>query len=148
MTRWTVLLMTCLGMFSYSISSVSEPSFEQQAIAERIKPVGKVRLTTDKTVNEPVSKSMSQPVKTVAEASGQTGKAIYTKYCTVCHASGLAGAPIAQKKSDWEVRGDKGIDALVETASKGVNAMPAKGTCMSCSTAELKSAIEYMLPKD
>ena len=148
MIRRAVLIMTSLGLLITSISSVSEPSFEQQAIAERIKPVGKVRLTTDKTENEPVSKSMSQPANNVAEASGQTGKAIYTKYCTVCHASGLAGAPIAQKKSDWEVRGGKGIDALVETASKGLNAMPAKGTCMSCSTAELKSAIEYMLPKD
>jgi cytochrome c5 len=40
-----------------------------------------------------------------------------------------------------------GIDALVASAKKGKNAMPPMGTCMDCSDAELKAAIEFMLPK-
>jgi cytochrome c5 len=34
---------------------------------------------------------------------------------------------------------------MLATAKKGKGAMPPKGTCMGCSDADLKAAIEYMV---
>jgi cytochrome c5 len=79
----------------------------------------------------------------------KTGKDTYQTYCTVCHASGLAGAPKYQSKEDWLARcQQKHLKGLVESAIKGLNAMPAKGTCESCQENDIREAIEYMVPKD
>jgi len=75
------------------------------------------------------------------------GQEIYTKTCAMCHATGLAGSPKVGDKAAWAPRIAQGIDALVASATKGKGAMPPKGTCNSCSTSELKSAIEYMISK-
>jgi|LauGreDrversion4_2_1035121.scaffolds.fasta_scaffold87759_2 cytochrome c5 len=81
--------------------------------------------------------------------AGKTGSEIYQTYCTVCHASGLAGAPKFQSKQDWLPRcQQKHMKGLVESAIKGLNAMPAKGTCESCQENDIREAIEYMVPKD
>jgi cytochrome c5 len=77
------------------------------------------------------------------------GKETYQTYCTVCHASGLANAPKFQDLEDWRARcKSKYLQGLVNSAIKGLNAMPAKGTCMSCSEEDIKQAILYMVPTD
>jgi cytochrome c5 len=77
------------------------------------------------------------------------GKETYQTYCTVCHASGLAGAPKFQDKSDWTPRcQSKHLKGLLASAIKGLNAMPAKGTCASCLEEDIQQAILYMVPKD
>ena len=81
--------------------------------------------------------------------SGKSAKDIYQTHCTVCHASGLAGAPKYQSKEDWLPRCEqKHLKGLVESAIKGLNAMPAKGTCESCQENDIREAILYMVPKD
>ncbi len=84
-----------------------------------------------------------QPSSSQAE-----GKATYDQYCSMCHASGLAGAPKFQNEDEWKARlATHGINGLVHHAMTGVNgAMPPKGSCMTCSEQQLKDAIEYMLP--
>jgi cytochrome c5 len=76
------------------------------------------------------------------------GKATYEQYCSMCHASGLAGAPKFQNAEEWNSRlKTHGIDGLVHHSMEGVNGvMPPKGSCMSCTEQQLKDAIEYMLP--
>ena len=69
----------------------------------------------------------------------------YDKSCKVCHATGAAGAPKTGDAAAWAPRMEKGMEALVASVNNGLNAMPPKGTCMACSDAELKGAIEYML---
>lgn len=77
-----------------------------------------------------------------------SGEETYQKYCSVCHRDGIAGAPKFRDKKDWQPHLDnKTIDDLVAIATKGVNAMPAKGTCFECSDEDLKNAIQYMLPQ-
>lgn len=73
------------------------------------------------------------------------GKATYDTYCVACHMSGVAGAPVFGDKDLWAPRIAKGMDALLVSATNGLNAMPPKGTCMSCSDEDLKAAIEYMV---
>lgn len=73
------------------------------------------------------------------------GAAIYNKTCAVCHAAGVANAPKLGDKAAWAPRIGLGVDALVASVSAGKGAMPPKGTCMDCSDADLKSAVEYMI---
>lgn len=78
-------------------------------------------------------------------AAGNDGEAVYQKACKTCHAAGIANAPKLGDSAAWAPRIAKGNDALFESVKNGLNAMPPKGACMSCSDAELRSAMEYMV---
>ena len=73
------------------------------------------------------------------------GKDIYTRSCQVCHTTGAAGAPKLGDKNAWAPRIAKGTDAMFSSVLNGVNAMPPRGTCMSCSEDELRAAMQYMI---
>jgi cytochrome c5 len=73
------------------------------------------------------------------------GQKIYQTSCQACHATGAAGAPKLGDKEAWAPRIATGMDAMLTSAINGKNAMPPKGACMSCSDADLKAAIEYMV---
>ena len=45
----------------------------------------------------------------------------------------------------WGPRAATGMDALMNSALNGKNAMPARGLCGTCSDDELQAAVEYML---
>jgi len=73
-----------------------------------------------------------------------TGEETYNTYCHVCHATGVANAPKLDDAAAWAPRIAQGMDVLLQSAINGKNAMPPRGTCMSCSDDDLKAAIEYM----
>ena len=73
------------------------------------------------------------------------GEKIYKQSCQACHANGVANSPKPGDKAAWAPRIATGMDAMLAVAKKGKGAMPPKGTCMSCSDDDLKSAIEYMV---
>ena len=68
----------------------------------------------------------------------------YNKTCAVCHAAGAAGAPKTGVAAEWEERMAKGMDALVASVDKGMNAMPPKGMCFDCSADDFAALIEFM----
>ncbi len=72
----------------------------------------------------------------------------YAKSCAICHASGVANAPKTNDASAWEPRLAKGMETLVGSVNKGLNAMPPKGMCFDCSDEETKALIEYMANSD
>jgi len=84
---------------------------------------------------------MAGSVSSVLAASGEE---TYNTYCHVCHATGVAGAPKFGDKDLWAPRIAQGMDVLLHSAINGKNAMPPKGTCMTCTDDDLKAAIEYM----
>ena len=75
------------------------------------------------------------------------GEAVYNRVCVACHATGVSGAPIMGNKEAWASEIKEGIDQLVIDSIKGEGAMPPKGGCMTCSDAEIKAAVEYMVQK-
>jgi cytochrome c5 len=86
--------------------------------------------------------SMDQPMVS-AEISG---KDLYGKRCSSCHATGKEGAPKSDDFQAWGPRiAAKGIDGLTASAVNGHNKMPSRGGLVSVNDAELKSAIEYMI---
>lgn len=95
-----------------------------------------------KTMILAITAMLMTPVAAMAERDGET---LYNTKCMACHMTGAAGAPIMGKADQWGPRAAMGIDALLQSAITGVNAMPPKGTCMDCTDSELKGAIQYML---
>jgi cytochrome c5 len=79
-----------------------------------------------------------------AAASGK-GKEIYQASCFACHGTGAAGAPMLGDKAAWAPRIAQGMDTLMSHTIDGFNAMPAKGLCFTCSDADLKATVEYMI---
>jgi cytochrome c5 len=63
----------------------------------------------------------------------------------MCHATGAAGAPRFGNGGEWAPRIAKGMDALMVSALNGLNAMPPRGLCATCSDAELQAAVQYMV---
>jgi len=108
-----------------------------QALIERIKAVGEVCQAG----------ANCDAAATAAPAGGakaaRSGADIAAKNCAMCHGTpGIPGAP--RTAAEWKPRvAAKGIDGLVASATKGINAMPPKGMCMDCSPAELKAAIQH-----
>ncbi len=110
------------------------------AIAERLKPVGTVCMAGDPCAEE---------AGTVASAGGgepRSGDAVYGQYCTACHGSGILEAPKTGDTAAWEARlaAAGSIEDLTQSAIAGVGAMPPKGTCADCSDDEIMAAIQHM----
>jgi cytochrome c5 len=80
----------------------------------------------------------------IAQAADQAIIDHYNKSCTICHAVGVAGAPKTGDVAQWAPRLEKGMDALLLSVDKGLNAMPPKGMCYDCSAADMQALIEYM----
>ena len=78
-------------------------------------------------------------------AAAVDGQKVYQAACQACHAAGVAGAPKLGDKEAWAPRIAKGEDALLASVNNGLNAMPPKGACMSCSEDDLRAAVEYMV---
>ena len=100
------------------------------------------RLTPYGTVNRAV---IEEVTLAAAPAAPLTGTEIYDTYCATCHAMGVGGAPTFADNAAWAPRIAKGMDTLMSSTLNGINAMPAKGLCMSCSDEELTDAVTYMV---
>ena len=78
-----------------------------------------------------------------------TGEKVYKGTCSICHKSGLKGAPRMGKKQDWEARLAQGNEVLYERAIKGYigkkGSMPSRGSNAKLSENEVKAAVDYMV---
>ena len=87
--------------------------------------------------------------ETVEIASGPSGKEIYTKYCQLCHADGLAGAPKVGDVPEWAARSEAGLATLYKHAIEGFQGeagmMPPKGGFSQLSDEEVQASVDYML---
>ena len=140
-----------------------------QSVVENIKPVGQVCLTDQSCVGtliysastpkiatsavivtkEEIS-SFEEPTNTVAQTEHQTPKTFdaastYQMSCFACHGTGAAGAPLLGEVEVWEEILAKGIEVVMANVINGLNAMPARGLCVSCSDDDLKSLVDYMV---
>lgn len=118
----------------------AEMKAEAKAVAERISPVGRLKVADKGKVMDSLIPA--------ANAAG-SGKAVYEATCSVCHKAGVAGAPKFGDKAAWKDRIAKGKDTLYEHALKGfqgtVGFMPAKGGNTNLSDQEVKAAVDHMV---
>lgn len=100
----------------------------KEAVAARIKPVA------DVAIGE----------ATTAEKGQRSGEQIYKTTCAACHDTGAAGAPKLGDKTGWAKRIAGGQKSLVDSAIKGVRAMPPRGGDSSLSDAEVERAVVFI----
>ncbi len=150
---FSIMLLVVVGVLVLLVAKGMGPvlnphnaDMSDKAIASRIEPVAK--LNTGDPIQPPA------PKKAAASAGGgetRGGEAVFNSACTACHTAGIAGAPKVGDPAAWGPRIEKGLDTLVKHAINGFNGetgvMPPRGTCGTCSDAELKNAVEYMVSK-
>lgn len=128
-----------ISMCGFSLMLYASDETLRDEIQLRIQPVGKVFVQSRAKADNKISSS--------GRAEEQPGQDIYQRHCVVCHKDGLAGAPRFRNQQDWNQRLDgRTLDDLLVSSLKGLNAMPAKGTCTGCNEDDLKAALSYMLP--
>ncbi len=130
-------LKTWLGMLTavVAVFTVQAQDMSDEAIKERIQPLGKVHVAGDE----------AQAAAAGGGGGAKSGEEVYQTACMACHGAGVLGAPKLQVAADWQPRLDeRGLDGIWENALNGYNAMPPRGTCATCSDDEIKAAIEYM----
>jgi len=119
-----------------------------EIVVENIKPVGEVYIAGESEPPASAAVPAAEVVATAengAAATPKSGEEVYNSNCVACHATGAAGAPKIGDAAAWAPRIAAGMDALLANATNGLNAMPPKGLCMSCSQAELQGAIDYII---
>lgn len=122
------LLVVLVGIFFLPNSKkMNDPEAEAQAVAERLQPVGRVEVK-------------------VASGGGaaRTGEEVYKAVCAACHAAGALGAPKFGDAAAWGPRIKTGYEALLTSALKGKNSMPAQGGG-DTSDLEVGRAVVYMV---
>ncbi|MCE4538884.1 c-type cytochrome [Pelomonas sp. P7] len=133
---WAVLLafvvpILVIILLANYVSTDTKPAagtgaLDAQAVAERIAPVGRVEV---KDAND--------------AAALRTGEQVFQAQCSTCHASGALGAPKLGDAGAWGPRIKNGVEALLTSALKGKNNMPAQGGG-EFSDFEIHRAVVYM----
>ena len=142
MIQRIALLAVCalLGLFVLVATGDDEDDWKRiQAIAENLKPFGKVCL---------LGEDCGVAAAIVLDAprgTGLSGKGVYDKFCAACHEEGEADAPLVASEA-WEPRVAQGYDVLLKHTKEGFGEqMPAMGNCVDCTDDELEAAILYMI---
>ena len=158
-TRLLVLVLANLGLLLFGNAAVA-----QQSIEDNIRPAGQVCLAGQSCVGNTVGTAAPAPapaaapqavataavevaveiVEAVAEVAAFDVESTYQMSCFACHGTGAAGAPILGDADAWTERMAKGMDAVMVNVMNGINAMPAKGLCMTCSEDDLLALVNYM----
>ncbi|HDZ08738.1 c-type cytochrome [Pseudohongiella sp.] len=129
------LLVLSLGL----AGSVWAQSMSEQQIAERLQPAGNVCLAGEECA------SGGATVAASAASAVFSAEATYNQYCAMCHNTGMAGAPERSNAAHWEARiADAGIDTIVSNAISGINAMPPRGMCSTCSDDQIAELVDYL----
>ncbi|MCP5150194.1 MAG: cytochrome c5 family protein [Ectothiorhodospiraceae bacterium] len=140
--------MICMFFLARVLGSAA---FEEQrnapsAVAERIAPVGSVRVGDPSAQTAaPVTTAAATPA--AAPAAARSGDDVYNTVCAACHVAGVAGAPKMDDKAAWQTRMDAagGVEGLVASVMNGKGAMPPRGGNASLSDAEVHAAVEHVL---
>lgn len=136
-----------LGTFSAAAQDI-------QRIVNNIAPVGQVCLAGQNCDGAAPASAPAAPAAapvaatTAAAPTGFDAAAVYQQNCFACHGSGAAGAPKLGDRAAWEERMAKGMDQVVANAINGVNVMPPKGMCMTCSDDDIRALVEYMVSRN
>ena len=132
------LVMVFIGYKSFTTpnsDSSHSNSMVDNAVLERIKPIGEVRIDTSKMVASTESN----------ESTERSGEETYNSKCAGCHTSGAMGAPKYASLEDWSTRIDLGLEKLTLSAIAGKGGMPPRGACMDCTDNEIKDTVQYIL---
>tara|TARA_R100001039_G_scaffold7881_1_gene3680 strand:- start:4699 stop:5175 length:477 start_codon:yes stop_codon:yes gene_type:complete len=118
-------------------NATAPASMDEEAVAERIKPVAEVNIGEPPAVQAAPAEEDTN--------TGGAGEQIVTQVCAACHGAGLMNSPKIGNAADWAPRIEKGIDTLHKHAIEGFNMMPAKGGRSDLSDEAIMEAVDYMV---
>ena len=134
--------MLAVPVAAMALWAVGAQAATDEAIAERIKPVGQVCVQGEEC------KGAVAVASAPAAGGAMSADDIVNKFCGTCHGAAAAamGAPAAGDAAAWKTRADAagGFDGLLKHAIEGIRAMPPRGTCAACSDDDLAGAIRKM----
>lgn len=107
--------------------NAEHPAMSDEAVAERIKPAGKVVFG-----------------EAPAAKGSKTGEDVYKQTCATCHSTGALNAPKLGDKAAWAKLIKEGLDTITADAIKGIRQMPARGGNPDLTDAEVQRAVIYM----
>lgn len=137
-----IILYFLAGMLG---SQISEGRSEE-VILKNIKPVGQVNIAGEAdAAGAAAVPAMTAGAGAAPAAEPMSAEQIYQANCLACHSTGAAGAPRTGDAAAWAPRLAKGMDTLVSNAINGLNTMPPKGLCMTCSDDDLRGVVEYIV---
>lgn len=73
------------------------------------------------------------------------GETVYSRFCVMCHKTGMNGAPKYGNKQAWAPRIAQGKQTLYHAAIHGLRGMPPKGGISGLYDQEVKDAVNYMV---
>ncbi|HEY5679896.1 MAG TPA: c-type cytochrome [Pseudomonadales bacterium] len=145
-------LLIGLALSGVALVAHAVPPGSEDEIRARTAPMGALCRAGENCSGFGAPAAMSAPAVAGAQApagapaaAAQSGEQIYNQFCVACHAVGVANAPKLGDVAAWADRIAKGMDVLMASTLNGINAMPAKGTCMTCTDADLQAAVDYMV---
>ena len=145
MIRRCALIASCALLGLIVLTAIGEDEEEwkrREAIAANLKPFGKLCLVGEDCGS--VGSFVYDP--DMPRGTGLSGKGVYDKYCLVCHAEGVADAPLVANEEMWAPRVAQGYDVLLQHTKDGYGEeLPAKGNCFDCTDSELEAAIRYLI---
>ena len=113
--------------------------------AERIKPVAGVYVGEDGAAAIQQAAVEAAPAAPAVAFDGSLdGEMIYNSVCSACHGTDALGAP-QPGSAELAQRAENGMDAMMQNALNGLNAMPARGGRADLSDEQMQAVIEFML---
>jgi cytochrome c5 len=85
-----------------------------------------------------------EPIDRSRPPARRSGAQIVVSQCSICHETGVGGAPRIGDREAWVGRARDGFESLVVSATRGHGAMPARGGLADLTDPELRSAVEFM----
>lgn len=153
-----IIMLANFSVGSHRIGETDDKANSPEAIARRIAPATSLEVDSSRgsVPSQPAAaapKSAAGPAIAMAvpavvpasTATASSGGDVYKASCSVCHATGVAGAPKAGDKAGWGARIAKGKPLLYDHAIKGFNAMPAKGGNPALADDDVKAAVDYLV---
>lgn len=130
-------LLTVLGssLLAMTVVFAANAAMDDQSIRERTMPIGNVCLEGEEC----------GAASAAADEGPKGPEDIYAASCQACHGTGALNAPKFGDAGAWSERSAKGVDALIANAINGINAMPPRGTCASCSDDDIAATVQYIL---
>lgn len=104
-----------------------------------------IKNTVQYIVSQSTGAHAAAPAAAPRQLTLADGKQIYEQYCQACHNGAYPGAPKTGDKAAWQPLIAKGMDVLILNSVNGIDNMPAKGGCATCTTAQIKAAVKYMV---
>ena len=147
------ILLVILIVFAFSIAflarDIGYKEYQGKSIGsiaitkERIKPVADVYTDEDGPAAVEEAAVEAAPAQAVAFDGSLDAEMIYNTVCAACHATGVAESPVPGSEQ-MSQRTEKGMEALMQSALNGLNAMPARGGRPDLSDEQVQAVVEFM----